>query len=358
MTLILDNDQVRRLLTMQDCIAAMEEAYGDLALGRGAYRVRTDIVAPTERADTIYSLKSMDGVVPALGVGAIRINSDILRYRREGERLLRDKVPAAPNKRYVGFVLVFGMETGEPLLIYPDGVIQTMRVAAVTALGMRHLARRQAHTVGLLGGGWQARSQVAAANVVLDHPTILCHSPNAERCQAFCQEMRDEHGFDVRPAATPEEAVRGADIVLCATNSRNRVFQREWIEPGMHVSCINMFEIDADVVNAADLVATHIRECDPIFIKAGDMGTLPEEPGGGYQNLAVETDYANLPTIAEYVAGTVPGRTSDDQVSCMVNSVGSGYQFAVVGAVLARRAREEGLGTEIPTEWFTEVEVS
>jgi ornithine cyclodeaminase/alanine dehydrogenase-like protein (mu-crystallin family) len=250
------------------------------------------------------------------------------------------------------------MENGEPVLIYPDGVIQPMRVASITALGVRHLGRKNVRVIGLIGSGWQARSQVAAMVTLLGSPEIRCFSPKAANREAFCNEMAGEHGIDIRPVATPHDAVNGADAVLCATNSRHRVFEARWIEPGMHVSCINMFELDSSVVAAADVVATHIRECDPIFIKTGGLGPLPEEPGAGYQDLAAETDFARLPTIAEVIAGTATGRTSDDQVSCMINSVGSGYQFAVVGHLLDKRAREAGIGTEIPTEWFTEVEVS
>src|SRR5262249_7058796 len=77
MTLILSNDDVENLLTMRDCIAVMEEAYAELAEGRGVSRTRSDCFTPTARPDALYSLKSMDGVVPKLGVGAVRINSDI-----------------------------------------------------------------------------------------------------------------------------------------------------------------------------------------------------------------------------------------------------------------------------------------
>ena len=77
MTLILSNDDVEKLLTMRECIAVMEEAYVELADGRGVSRTRSDCFTPTARADALYSLKSMDGVAPKLGVGAVRIYSYI-----------------------------------------------------------------------------------------------------------------------------------------------------------------------------------------------------------------------------------------------------------------------------------------
>src|SRR5262245_31670114 len=99
MTLILSNNDVEKLLTMRECIEVMEEAYVELAEGRGVSRTRSDCFTPTARADAIYSLKSMDGVAPKLGVGAVRINSDIVTWPKRGNNIRRHTVPAAPNQR-------------------------------------------------------------------------------------------------------------------------------------------------------------------------------------------------------------------------------------------------------------------
>ena len=162
MTLILSNADVEKLLTMRECIAVLEEAYVELAQGRGVSRTRSDSLTPTTRPDALYSLKSMDGVVPKLGVGAVRINSDIVTWPKQGNTMRRVKVPAAPNNRYVGLVLLFSTETGEPLAILPDGVMQRMRVGATNGLGIKYLARQNATRVGLLGSGWQAGAQLMA----------------------------------------------------------------------------------------------------------------------------------------------------------------------------------------------------
>ena len=107
MTLILSNDDVEALLTMPDCIAVMEEAYVELAEGRGVNRTRSDCMTPTSQPDAVYGLKSMDGVIPKLGIGAIRINSDIVTFPRVGNNLRREKVPAAPGARYTGLLRSF-----------------------------------------------------------------------------------------------------------------------------------------------------------------------------------------------------------------------------------------------------------
>src|SRR3979490_3522616 len=106
MTLILSNEDVEKLLTMPECIDVLEEAYVELAEGRGITRTRSDCITPTTRPDAVYGLKSMDGVCPKLGVGAVRINSDIIHWPQDGKTARRVKVPAAPNQRYVGLVLL------------------------------------------------------------------------------------------------------------------------------------------------------------------------------------------------------------------------------------------------------------
>src|SRR3979409_2076155 len=126
-TLILSNSDVEKLLTMHDCIDVMEEAYIELAEGRGISRTRSDCFAPTTRPDALYSLKSMDGVAPKLGAGAVRINSDIITWPKRGNNMRREKVPAAPNNRYVGLVLLFSVEHGEPVAMLTGGVLARPR---------------------------------------------------------------------------------------------------------------------------------------------------------------------------------------------------------------------------------------
>src|SRR5215470_18100686 len=219
MTLILSNDDVEKLLTMRECIEVMEEAYVELAEGRGVSRTRSDCFTPTARADAIYSLKSMDGVIPKLGVGAVRINSDIVTWPKRGNNMRREKVPAAPNQRYVGLVLLFSVDNGEPLAILPDGVLQRMRVGAANGLGIKHLARENAGSVGILGSGWQAGAQLMAACAVREVKSIRCFSPNRENREAFAKSMSALLGIEVVPVDQPEEAVHNADIVMCATNT-------------------------------------------------------------------------------------------------------------------------------------------
>ena len=284
MTLILSNDDVEKLLTMRECIEVLEDAYVELAEGRGVSRTRSDCFTPTARADALYSLKSMDGVVPKLGVGAVRINSDIITWPKRGNNMRREKVPAAPNNRYVGLVLLFSIENGEPLAILPDGVMQRMRVGAANGLGVKYLAREDATTVGILGSGWQAGAQLMAACAVRDIEIDPLLQPQ-------CGEPRGLRRGDERrcsasrscPVAQPEEAIAGADIVMCATNSIDHIFFERWIEPGMHVSSIKRPEIEVEAIKRADRVVIHWNEPSPIHVAAKGVVIEEKAEGRGWQ---------------------------------------------------------------------------
>jgi alanine dehydrogenase len=353
MTLILSNDDVAKLLTMRECIDVLEEAYIELVEGRGVSRTRSDCFTPTARADALYSLKSMDGVVPKLGVGAVRINSDIITWPKRGNNMRREKVPAAPNGRYVGLVLLFSVENGEPLAILPDGVMQRMRVGAANGLGIKYLARKNASTVGILGSGWQAGAQLMAACAVRDITTIRCFSPNPQNRDTFASEMSALLGVEVIPVSQPEEAIKGADIAMCATNSIDHIFFERWVEPGMHVTSIKRPEIEVKAIKRADRVVIHWNEPSPIHVAAKGVVIEEKVEGRGWQ-VAEEIDFKTLPTLPELIVGRVAGRKSDDDATCFINNIGLGYQFAAAGSVVYRKAKASGLGHDLPTDWFTE----
>src|SRR6185312_14621655 len=259
MTLILSNDDVGKLITMPDCIAVLEEAYLELAEGRGVSRTRSDSITPTSgRNDALYSLKSMDGVIPKLGVGAVRINSDIVTWPKKGNNVRREKVGAAPGGRYVGLVLLFSTDNG---------------------VGVKYLARADAKSVGILGSGWQAGAQLMAVCAVRAIETIRCFSPNAANREAFARDMTALLGIEVAPVGSPEEAIGGADIVMCATNTLDPVFFERWIEPGVHLSSIKRPEFESAAVKRADRVIIHSRDTRPIHVFTKDL-VVPERADG------------------------------------------------------------------------------
>jgi len=353
MTLILSNEEISEILTMADCIDALEEAYIELEAGRGLTRHRSDSLAPSVIPNAFYGLKSMDGVAPKFGTAAVRINSDIITWPEVNGKRRRVKVPAAPGKRWVGLVLLFSTETGEPLAIFPDGVVQRARVGATNGLGAKYLAREDAHTVALLGSGWQAGGQLMAIHAVRTIETVRCFSPNRENREKFCRQWSQRLQLDVVPVETPEAAIQNVDIVMCGSSSLEHIFFEKWLEPGMHISSIKLAEIELAAIQRADIVAVHGRGGIPTYSASKDAADLKKVRGKGL-DINKLLDLKSLPTLPELITGKAPGRTHPGQVTCFLNNLGLGYQFAVVGSIVYRKAKEHELGKELPTEWFTE----
>lgn len=349
MTLLLSNEEISDLLTMPDTLAVLEDAYIELAHGRGITRRRSDSLARGALPDSEYALKSMDGVAPKQGVAVIRINSDVLTHPMVDGARRRVKVPAAAGARYTGLVLLFSTETGEPLGIFPDGVIQRMRVGATNGLGIKYLARNDAARVGIVGSGWQAGAQLMAVCAVRRITSIKCFSPTGQNRERFCREMTELLGIDVVAVRSMREAFAGVDIALNSTSSIEPIFEPAMIEPGMHVSSIKAQEIAAATLTAFDRVVLFGRDSAPLVVAVAGL-----EPKGEGEQVEAGFDFATCPTLPDLVAGLVPGRANDRETTCFVNNLGLGYQFAAVGALVLEKARAAKIGRELPTEWFTE----
>ena len=354
MTLILSNEEIDGLLTMPECIAALEEAYGELHAGRAVTRRRSDCLTPAgSRDDAVYGFKTMDGVVPGQGFAAVRLNSDLVTWPRVGNTRRRVKVPAAPGNRYVGLVMLFSTENCEPLAIMPDGVVQRMRVGATNGLGARCMARADAGDVAVLGSGWQAGSQLMAICAVRPVKRIRCFSPDPENRARFSREMTEFLGIEVTPADSTEDAIRGADVVMCATNAIEAVFFDRWLEPGMHVSSIKIPEIDEGALRRADRVGLHFGHQEPEVVSAVGVAADDHSPGTGWQ--AHEGfDFSTCPTLMQMLAGEAEGRAGSREITCFINDLGLGLQFASVAGLAWRKARAAGIGHDLPTDWFTE----
>ena len=258
----------------------------------------------------------------------------------------------AANGRYVGLVLLFSSENGEPLAILPDGVMQRMRVGAANGLGIKYLARSNAQTVGILGCGWQAGAQLMAACAVRKITSVRCFSPTKDRREAFAKEMSALLGVEVTAVDQPETAIAGADIAMCASNSLDPIFFERWIEPGMHLSSIKLPEIEVSAIKRADRLVLHVHEQKPIHVSTRDLALAKQANEHGWSGHGI--DFDRLPTVPDLIIGRAQGRQTDHEVTCFLNNIGLGYQFAAAGAVVYRKAKDSGLGHELPTEWFTE----
>jgi ornithine cyclodeaminase/alanine dehydrogenase-like protein (mu-crystallin family) len=364
MTLILNNDEITKLLPMADCLEQMDEAYRELGEDRAASRPRSDIYGPTHDNGR-YVFKTMDGMVPKFEVAAIRLNSDVIRWKAEPEGIRKDKQRTAAGNKFVGLILLFSTRTGEPLAIMPDGVIQRLRVACANALGARYMAPANASVYALIGSGWQAGAQAAAMALVRPLEEIRIYSPNPANRERLAAELKEQLGVATRAVDDPRIAVRGADIVGAATNSLTPVLQADWLEAPVHVTCVKELELDDRILERAAQVVVHTRLGRPAnyIIGKGQEPFYDHDPKEGLDEdlqkirgaRQSRLDLARRPDLGELVSGKVnpppPG-----SLTCFVNVMGLGLQFAALGALAHEQARLQGVGREIPTDWFLENE--
>jgi len=216
------------------------------------------------------------------------------------------------------------------------------------------MARPDARAVALIGSGWQAGSQAMAVAAARDIDAIRCFSPNQARCESFCREMAPRLNAEIVPAETAAAAVDEADIVLCATNSLDPVFETAWLAPGMHLGTIRDGELPPDAIRACDRVAIH----DPGSVSTKHYETTRGLDVPDLHKQAADSQsldfLSGVPTIFDLAAGKAKGRASETETTCFLNLRGLAVQFTAVGAVLYRKARDAGRGQELPTEWFTE----
>ena len=358
--LILSNEDIATLVTVEGCIPILEKAYKEHAAGKAVNRPRTDVYLPSTTARGVYVFKSMEGGLVDSKVVALRLNSDVIRWEDRGGRTVKDKMPVAAGDKWVGLILLFSAETGEPLAIFPDGVIQSMRVAASSALAAREMARRNASVLGIFGSGWQAAAHVPAMCAVRAIKKIKIYSPTKVNREKFAKEMEERVGIEVHPVEKPEEAVHEADILVAATNAITRVIHPDWLTPGIHFTCVKPSELGDEAIRKADRIIIHTRRIAPENYIAGygnarieahdPLGYLFGEKRGGDEIPA--PFWANSPEIQDLLAGHEKTRQSEKEITCFVNNIGLGIQFAAVGATVFEKAKARGLGREIPTEWF------
>jgi ornithine cyclodeaminase/alanine dehydrogenase-like protein (mu-crystallin family) len=344
--LILDNEDIARALDLDDALTCCEEVYRELAAGRAVNRPTTQTYLPHQLPRSTYSFKSVEGGVGSLGVMALRLTSEIVREEEVSGTLRLNKIPLAQGK-FVGLVLLFSIETGEPLAIMPDGLIQQLRVSITSALGVKYLAREDSSQLALVGTGDQARAHTRALTRVRSFSRIKVFSPNAEHRSAFVSAMQGVLAAELQAVSSVRDAVEGSDVVCTATNAARPIINGGMLERGMHYNAIREFEVDEDVFAKADVVAIHTRFGGAHhYLPPGQTEDLPgvrrEKP----------RDWNRFPEIGDLISGRARGRSNRDEITFFLNNIGTGVQFAAVGHGVVRRSREMGLGREVPTDWF------
>jgi alanine dehydrogenase len=344
MVLVLKNDQMENLLPMSEEIAAIEHAFVELGQGKAMNAPRARLRTPWKEEGGQYYFNNIMGLVPGMKSMALRIDSSFSK-----------EVQVAGSKRrvypgdFIGLVMLFDMDTCNILAIMDDHYISTMRVGATSAVASKYLARKDAKVMALLGSGEQAKTQMTAHACVRQLSKVKVYSPTKANREKFAEEMSATTGIEVVPVSSSEEAIRGADIVTAATNTVDPVIQGKWVEPGMHLNSIvggDSFlprkELDDEAVMKSNLIVVGYKP--QIFLdKQAEFHDRLE------RGIVKAED---LHELGELLNGKCRGRLDDKEITFFKNNTGMGIQFAATARKMYEKAKEKGIGAELPLELF------
>ena len=349
--LLIDNDTVKRVLTMADCMAALEDAYKEEAKGTAVNRTKSQMHVHSANPDKWYRFSSAEGGLAHAGVVAIRIKSDVLSWPTMFGKVRAYNYCIEPD-RYCGLVLLFNADNGEPLAILNDGVIQHLRVGATAAIAARYMARADASVLGILGSGGMAESHLQAYAEVRSLKLAKIYSPNREHREDLAERMHAELPFEIAAVDKPQLAIKNSDIVASCTDTGEPVLFGDWLEEGMHVTTVNHREADQKVYQRIgryiDYQSGHANN---LYTSGKDRRPRTVGGAGADHDRMVASASAQRFRFADLLLGIVLGRESETEIN-LFKSEGTGVQFAALGQLAYLRCKESRLGHELPLEWF------
>jgi alanine dehydrogenase len=307
--LYLRESDVQELLSPEDAVEAVEGCFQRMAAGHVELRPR-------------FRLGLDPGTLNVMAASDLDL----------GVAGLKTYAVSEGGARFV--VVLFSTQRAETLAVIEADRLGQLRTGAASAVAARYLARPGAASLGLIGTGWQAESQLLCMRAALpDLQRVVAYSRNEERLAEFCDRFSAEAGEYNRDAAE-------MDIVVTITSSRDPVLRGEWLKPGALVCAaganrIRSRELDNTVVERAAFVCCDSKE--QAKIEAGDL-VEPVERG--------VLDWLEVHELSEVVGGEVQGRAQDEDI-VLFKSHGIASEDLAVGALVVERARERGIGTEL-----------
>ena len=360
-TLILNNDEVQSVLTMEITMKALEQAYHEVSRTVAVCRPRIDIQIPTEDPKKIYQWGTMEGGSTS-GYFAIRMKSDVIYEHEYLGTITQENYCVHPGK-FCGLILLINIQNGEPLALINDGYLQHMRVGADSGIGVKYMGREDAQVVGMLGCGGMARSHMEAFILVRPIKRVQVYSPTKSHREQYAKEMAERFSIEAIAVDDPKDVYKKADIIAGCTDSTVPVIIGKWLEEGTHITCVGGI-CDENVSERIDVVLRFGNAPTPFglpeFKVSGNMtyAALPgervnfrkKEIGKGDRH-GVNAEGKTV-LLDELLSGAKKGRTSPKEISYSARGNLQGAQFFSVAGRVYELAKEKGLGKEIPTEWL------
>jgi ornithine cyclodeaminase len=322
---VLTAPEIERLLPMSECIEVVAGAFVALEQGEMSMPLRSIWIPPDANGGMAWMPAHRAGAEPLYGLKVLCVIPDNPTRGLDGHQ---------------GQVMLADGVTGQLRALLDASAVTAIRTAAVSALATRLLAREDARTLAIVGTGVQARTHLEAIPLVrpIQHVRVAGRTP--ERASAFVDELAGGVPFELEACQSVKEAVRGADVVVTATTSREPVLVRGWLEPGVHVNAVGASqptsrELDAQTVADATLF-TDRRES--LENEAAEYRLALEE--GLIEPAHVRAELGALLT------GTANGRTSDDEIT-LFRSLGLAVFDVAAAAHVLAKAEASGAGTTV-----------
>lgn len=319
--LLLTRADIAALITLEDCIVAVEQAFRAHAMGQ--------TIAPGllhgDAPDGEFHIKA-GGFLKPTPYYALKANAG---FFGNTERF------GLPNIQ--GLILLYSGVNGSPLAIMDSGGITVIRTGAATAVAARYLARPDSTVVGICGCGTQGRIQLRALQQVIPIRRVKAYSIDREQTAEFCTAMSDDLGVPVEPVADPASAVRSCDVCVTCTPSREYFVDRSFVAPGTLIMAVGAdspekHEIDPRLLGSNAVVVDLLEQC-------ATVGELHHAIAGGHMTAAdVRAELSDL------VAGRANGRMSADEI-LIFDSTGTALQDTAAAVLAYERAVASGRGS-------------
>ena len=317
MTLFLTDQEVEKLITVEDAIEVLEPTFADLGAGRLSSRPRTLNYTGLGNGE-FYLYSCMDASVPRYGVHLVRMTSEHLARRVVKGFPLRYQIPNKQGK-FSGLIIMFSIEDHAPLALFQDAVLNRTMIGATSGIAAKYISREDSEVMALLGAGWLAPTQIIGHCAVRPIREIRVYAPTEEHKFGLCEAMEGRVDAKLIPVRNTEEAVEGADIIACATNSYEPVFDGAMRKPGHYAGSLQVGELDDLTHDRADTITARAREAATIwYMKSG------EEPADQLWMERWKPKWnKKLKFLGEIVEGIDQARTSDDDIT-LYGGVGTG----------------------------------
>jgi ornithine cyclodeaminase len=324
MPLILTEDDIRGVLAMPDLIDAMTRALGEYSAGHTVQPIRSVLEVGPE--------KNYFGVMPAAITSPSAVGAKLVTVYHDN--------PARGLPSHLATIVLLDPDTGDLVAILDGRYITEARTAAVSAVSVKLLASRGASVLALLGSGVQARSHLEAIGHVVNLTDIRVWSPSADHREHFAHEATTLSSLPVRATPDARTAVRGADIVVLATSSREPVVANDDVGPGTHICAVGACRPDQREMPTALIARARVYVDSRVgaLKEAGDL-LIPIREGA-------INDRHIVGEIGELVAGRAAGRIAASGVT-IFKSLGMAVEDVVAAQLAVERARAAGLGRTI-----------